>query len=460
MFRVMIADDESSVIQSLTESVQWQELELEIAGTASDGSSALALAREKNVDIAILDIRMPGINGLELCERLRRENEQIQLIIISGYAEFAYAEKAIQYGVIGYCLKPLEYMQVSKHLGKAVQNLKLLRHMAVKEDLIEILERRDDAEIRECLGRLGFSQGSCYVAVSTGEKRPDGLCGEGISLRIGRGQWGYLLENDRLSRSGGLYEKEEGWLGIGYMKEPVEAGGLYGALEECSARAYQFFVEEHRCICADLEETGANVWLERVREAIRGSRWESVAEILKEIERSGIHDFTVRSSLRLCNMIFSSSLFQSEGNDSYIYSIKQLVMEYGSLKNMLNLLGEEIGELREAEKNGEAFSNAAFMKLLRYVNKNYKGDISLSGAAKALYMNPNYISQLFKKEAGVTFVHYINQKRVEDAKELLVMTQKPVTDIAIEVGFNDYFYFIKTFKKFTGITPGQYRSQN
>lgn len=459
MFRVMIADDENSVIQSLMESVQWKELELEVVGTASDGSSALALAREENIDIAILDIRMPGINGLELCERLRRENEQIQLIIISGYAEFAYAEKAIQYGVIGYCLKPLEYIQVAKYLGKAVQNLKMLRHMAVKEDLIEILERRDAEEIRECLGKLGFVRGSCYVAVSTGEKRPAGLCSGGISLRIGRGQWGYLLEDDRLDENREEYFGEEGWQGIGYMQEPMESGSLYGALEECIARAYQFFVEERRCICADLEEARANIWLERVWEAVQGSRWESVAEILREIEKDGIHDFTVKSSLRLCNMIFSSAVFQSEGNDSYVYSIKQLVMEYGSLRNMLKLLGEELEEIREAEKSGETFSNAAFMKLLRYVNRNYRGDISLSGAAKALYMNPNYVSQLFKKESGVTFVHYINQKRVEDAKEMLVTTQKPVTDIAIEVGFNDYFYFIKTFKKFTGITPGQYRNQ-
>lgn len=72
-------------------------------------------------------------------------------------------------------------------------------------------------------------------------------------------------------------------------------------------------------------------------------------------------------------------------------------------------------------------------------------------------MNANYVSQLFKKEAGVTFIHYITQKRLEDAKELLTTTQKPLTDIALEVGFNDTFHFIKTFKKFMGMTPGQYR---
>lgn len=75
-------------------------------------------------------------------------------------------------------------------------------------------------------------------------------------------------------------------------------------------------------------------------------------------------------------------------------------------------------------------------------------------------MNANYVSQLFKKEAGITFVHYITQKRVDDAKNLLVTTQKPLADIALDVGFNDTFYFIKTFKKFVGMTPGQYRSNH
>lgn len=72
MFRVLIADDENSVIQSLRYSIPWEELELEIAGTASDGASALEIAEREKIDIAILDIRMPGINGLELCCQLKK----------------------------------------------------------------------------------------------------------------------------------------------------------------------------------------------------------------------------------------------------------------------------------------------------------------------------------------------------------------------------------------------------
>ena len=72
-------------------------------------------------------------------------------------------------------------------------------------------------------------------------------------------------------------------------------------------------------------------------------------------------------------------------------------------------------------------------------------------------MTPNYISQLFKREAGVTFVQYITQKRLEDAKELLLATQKSIEEIAAEVGVKDYCYFQKIFKKATGMPPGKYR---
>lgn len=88
-----------------------------------NGYEAIGIAERKEIDIAILDIRMPGVNGLELCGLLKNKNTKIQIIIISGYAEFEYAQKAIGYGVVGYCLKPLEYSEISKYLLKAVHNM-------------------------------------------------------------------------------------------------------------------------------------------------------------------------------------------------------------------------------------------------------------------------------------------------------------------------------------------------
>ena len=258
MFRVLIADDENSVVQSLVCSIAWEELGLEVAHTVSDGAAVLEYVEREEIDIAILDIRMPGVNGLELCSLLRQKNERIQLIIASGYAEFAYTEKAIQYGVIGYCLKPLDYVQVTRFLRRAVHNLRRDGHVADREDLMEILERRDENEIQECLSRFGLEQERYFVAVSSGERKPDVLETAGISVRLGRGQWGYIMRTDRVGQLGDKVTGQPDWSGIGYIQQALSGELVYEAFEECIARAFQYFVDGENKVCDHLDEWRAN----------------------------------------------------------------------------------------------------------------------------------------------------------------------------------------------------------
>lgn len=459
MFQVLIVDDESSVIQSLMEMIPWEELGLEVAATALNSQDALQLAKREHFDIALLDIRMPGGSGLELCEKLKQENMQLQVIIISGYAEFAYAEKAIQYGVIGYCLKPLEETQIIRYLRRAAQNLCQANHMLMYEEIMELLESGDSGKIKDSLERLGLMDDSYYIAASFGDKKVGYLAKRGVAIRLGKRQWGYLLR-DRPSELAFMeWGQDTGWQGIGWLKEPVAAAGIYAALEECAVMSCQFFVDKADRICCNIEEGMENRWLDDIVCAPNeSSRRDMILQILEKSKKGQLPDMTARDAMRLCNMILTlPGLLRTE--DYYIYSLEQLVAEYGTLENMLDMLGERLKNNDSKEPEG-AYGFSTFMQLIRYVNANYREGISLSSAAEALHISPNYISQLFKKETGVNFVHYINQKRLEDAKKLLNATQKPVTEIAVEVGFNDYFYFMKTFKKIVGVTPGQYRAEH
>lgn len=460
MFRVLIADDENSVVRSLVEEIRWEELGLEVIAMVSNGYDALESAENSDIDIAILDIRMPGINGLELCERLKKARERIQLIIISGYAEFAYAEKAIQYGVLGYCLKPLDYGQITRILKRAASNLARYDHMEVHESILEVLESRDEIRISEAMRHIGGSKKEYFTAVSLGERALPELAEGGIAINLGRRQWGYLMGRNRVEQKRTQLLARENWEGIGYLSKPVPAGQLYDALEECLARAFQYFVIEKCRICGEIDENSANKWMDEIHKEMKAEHWDRISELLEKIEKEGIGDFTARSSMKLCNMFFSDPRLREEGIEYYIYSVEQLVEEYGTLKNMLEKLLEFAQDSRRNVIAENMFSNATFMKLIQYVDENYREDISLSQVAQALYMSPNYVSKLFKKGIGVTFVHYVTQKRIEDAKELLMSTDRSLTDIAGDVGFHDYFHFIKTFKKMTGLTPGQYRNQN
>jgi len=94
----------------------------------------------------------------------------------------------------------------------------------------------------------------------------------------------------------------------------------------------------------------------------------------------------------------------------------------------------------------------------KYVNENYDKKIALKDIAEYLYISPAYFSVIFKKLTGQNFVDYVNEVKIEKAKELLENSMYKVKEIAYRIGFEDYTYFCKVFKKIEGITPLEYRS--
>ncbi|MGI5894316.1 MAG: response regulator transcription factor [Candidatus Merdivicinus sp.] len=103
--------------------------------------------------------------------------------------------------------------------------------------------------------------------------------------------------------------------------------------------------------------------------------------------------------------------------------------------------------------------NENFIKLLEYVRQNYTSEIYLRNLADMFYLNEAYCSVLFKKNTGKNFSEYINTLRIQKAQYLLRNTNKSVEEIGKDVGFKDYYYFNKVFKKYTALTPTQFRKQ-
>lgn len=107
MLKVVIADDEERVCRLVQMLVDWNALGMEVVGMAANGFEALELLKEHNPDILITDIRMPGCNGLELIEKAREILPNLEITLISGYAQFEYAQMAMSFGINSYILKPI-----------------------------------------------------------------------------------------------------------------------------------------------------------------------------------------------------------------------------------------------------------------------------------------------------------------------------------------------------------------
>ena len=123
MYKLLIVDDEYLVREGLKETVDWASLGIQVVGTAENGQSGLALAREIKPDLIIADVRMPVMDGLDMAKALASDNADVAVIMYSGYKDFEYARRALDSGVYGFLLKPIENSELIKRVGEVLQKL-------------------------------------------------------------------------------------------------------------------------------------------------------------------------------------------------------------------------------------------------------------------------------------------------------------------------------------------------
>lgn len=148
MLKVVLADDEKKVVLLLQKLIDWQALGYEVVGVANDGVRALELVQEKQPDLLITDIRMPGCDGLELIGRAKACAPKLHFIVISGYRQFEYAQSAIKYGVEDYLLKPLKQEELSDIL------LRLRDKLGEQAALAYRLKQSDEQQQARCIAAL------------------------------------------------------------------------------------------------------------------------------------------------------------------------------------------------------------------------------------------------------------------------------------------------------------------
>ncbi len=142
MLRVLIADDEERICQLIQALGEWQRLGLTVAGTAQTGPDALEMVRTLTPDILITDIRMPGMDGLKVVQAAHALLPELEVIVISGYAQFDYAQTAIRYGVGEYLLKPINKDALNHSLEKMIERCHARRMKDT--DIASLLTGRDD----------------------------------------------------------------------------------------------------------------------------------------------------------------------------------------------------------------------------------------------------------------------------------------------------------------------------
>ena len=411
--KVFLADDEIVVREGIRQSFPWDETPYTLVGEAPDGEMALPMIRDTNPDIVITDIRMPFMDGLELCRVLRAQMPWIGIIVLSGYDEFEYARQCIQLGVREYLLKPINATELRGVLDKVSSQLeeerKALEHAAslrarmesggkfLKEKLIGSLfadeaVEEDAVNVIKELASMGCPVPSpCYVVI------------DAAFLPTGTGQ----------EAAAALAEASEGVVHVSAGKNGTRLLVLGKTVDDAEEQAYAFSAslvrELERCEC-----TGICVGI--------GEIVEKPEEILRSF-KSARH-------------------------------VRHLLVRQAEEQPVI--LGvREMGEVTDEKKVSSIISDAKL-----YMSQNFSNpNLMLQDVAKAVSMSKSRFSTVFSQQSGQSFTEYLIYLRLNKAKEMLRGTDQKSSQIAREVGYNDAHYFSYIFKKNTGLTPSEYRAQ-
>ncbi|RUT39319.1 response regulator [Paenibacillus anaericanus] len=472
MYKAIVVDDEKWIVEGIKAGVNWGKYGFEVIGQADNGLDALQLIKTLHPDLVLTDIKMPEMNGLELIKNGRVASPETLFVVLSGHAEFAYAQRALNYGTFGYCLKPFEIEEIHSMLARVAESLEeklKASSPSFSVDMYEAICSGNTVRMNQLLVDYEMPlhhksqitpivvQGADLVSASQDVKQ--------LSFFMNHRRQGYLVRNEHkeaflhkwsLAHPSGSFST-----GVGYPISDVAE--LEASLEAASLAAYGIFTTGKTGIYRATHQTSGpiNETIKQINYALDHKDRIQFVEIL-ESSRDLFHNLTF--TIKDAYLIYTAAmyLFFREGNQMnsrFFEGYEQMYTHYGNVDVMIDeMIKETHGHFtEEVSAYVVKVAHKKVKEIVFHLHENFTQEITIQGLASKFYLSPNYLCQLFKKEVGETIVEYVSRLRIEYACKLLKETDYTIQQVGEKCGFQDYFYFTRIFKRYNKITPTQYR---
>lgn len=517
MYKMIIIDDESLIRTGLRNIIEWEVYGIEIVSEADDGAKAYQIIKTIEPDIAIVDINMPNISGLELIELCTHLTKCPKFIILSGYNDFEYVRTAMKYGASNYLLKPVNQEELIITIISVVRLLDdvFLKDQQFQESisilrndiLLRILNNRiDNKELREkCqFFNLSFHCSNMHIGILKPVSRQKDLSSDQISFSLAVSceklcertcsTYAAINENNSLvlifkDYSNELQEEDYNELLELCATRLKNQTGLpiitalsqkAAGTSELSSRYMQsLHTLEHQMIMHQLFPDGTPAPLDerfipdfdyaRLAQAVEALDIDTIKILIHEYS-----DSILRQHLSLNNGSFKYQLVEfiictmqelkssllSEADISTYKKEAFCIIE--ASESFVQAEAELISFFRNLTDQLRENINPAYSPLvqnvLTYVKDNYQEcNLSLKTLSSHFDVNAAYLGRQFKLETNEYFSDYLNRIRIARAVHLLKTTDMKITTVASSVGFSNISYFFTIFKKITGGRPGDYK---
>lgn len=518
MYSVMIVDDERPARELLKMMTDWQSAGFELVCEAFDGEDALEKFDERKIDLVITDMQMPRMDGIELIKQIRSRAPEQQIAIISCHESFAYAQKALRYGVMDYLIKDATTSQdmqellmksaeriakTNKQTGVHKQPLStqglfssLLSNTLTEKDIESyIVEHNLSGKAHDYFVMLILLEGKAKPSPSIRSKVEErlnhtlnaaegGLCSyleNGLFVAVsfiscGRSQLEMFYKRYETTQTirRALTKEADCEISIGISRTFESLCGLEAHyIQAQHALNYRVFLGKGRNLYYDtLQDPQRHVQAEVLDLRINHIK-SALEEMDKEailLELTNLYSQDLKGIMQLNYLTHTNSIL-------YLILTEECIKKGISLSDVLE--GGDLSSLEayttveemctwfiarftllldKCSVNSYEYSTR-IRKVIAYIQQHYDTELSLNVIADKFGIHKVHLARTFKEETGTSINAYILDLRIAKAKHLLQSTNCNVNEILHKVGFNNAQNFYALFKKSTGLSPNEFREE-
>lgn len=510
MLNAMIVEDNAIYRYAIKSIIRWEDYGFHIVSEALNGVHALDLLQDQHVDLILTDISMPEMNGIDLIQKVKQQDDSIKIVALSSFDDFRFVKEALKLGAEDYLLKhdlePESLQQLLQLMKTKIEaDLHLKRQAAIRnENLqemwhllgrklifgeIKTIDEMEDqarairfpiptgpiaimlfegeynthsvpalqAELGEALIRIPFSDHRTVIMWHFPNALSEQTCRDEL-LRLAA----VLMENKDEPHTVTVSVSSIGhdiadWPLLYRQAETALEQSIYDGV----GQVYSYSDRKQGGIQGD------EVSLKAYASAIQSGQFEAVD---KQTEDFFDLLVTRRLSLEELKVIIHEATILTKaaaiGRGKFSSSAEAIYRQINRALEAFPTLQQlkELFQNWQKELSYESMGNTPFRKEIQaaiaYIEEHYAEDITVTKVAENLHLSSNYVSNLFKSETGLRFVEYLNRYRIRKAKLLLQDPSWKVYEVAEKTGFQETSYFCKVFKELEGKTVKEFRYES
>lgn len=517
--KLLIVDDEQLTREGIVSSINWEVLGIEEILEADDGVNGLEMARKHRPDIVLCDVRMPRMDGIAMLERIEAMNPDVAAIFMSGYSDKEYLKAAIQLKAINYIEKPIDPKEIEETVSRAVEQCNQRARQRNAEAIHTNLAATQLAfqmtvpyhacqeSIEKLCGQFHQHYGtdkfkSVTTIIVKLEEVPDAptdltyvhkqihdylkpmhlhiIYSEKRSYHVVYHIYGSIAPTgstltmiaDRLSNLFG--ELCRHYIAVGNTVEGIQQA--YHSYETAVILLQNsYFFEPGSVLKTEMQESSLIFNIDALREAteqygrcIAQKEEQKTLEVLQQIYEACSHAtnlmpnqvksfyydmFSELYKTRKSNQLLTD--FSIGNQDSIMDMVESCFSYFGLHKLLCEKTKSFFAEIAQVKPE-----NATIYMIRDYISNHYADSaLSVKDISDYVKLSASYVCTFFKTGTGVTLNQYITEFRMEKAKQLLADPRYRIADISSAVGYSDGNYFGKSFKKYTGLSPSEYREK-